>query len=227
MSISVWADWDMPRRDRAQIELRRIPVLRHANGGLALDRFADLTRRGNVAFKGSLKRPPCDGIAIGCTWPELQLFSDILGQLLFGNVGVAVRDRLHARPARRVAALPGFPRDEAFRVRIAVSHYVFLSLLPPIAQASYFLHEIHVAAQRKTLLQCEAGRPIVTSTRSTHFSPNSPSQPKPPRLQTLRRGRIARICAAVRKSMLLSIAVQPKSALGFRVTLKCRIFRRS
>src|SRR6516225_11037572 len=100
----------------------------------ALDRFADLTRGGDVAFKGNLKRPQCDGIAIGCTWPELQFFPDALGQLLFGNVGVAIRDRLHARPARRVAALPGFPRrHEAFSVWIAVSHSVFLSVLAPIA----------------------------------------------------------------------------------------------
>src|SRR6516225_4852520 len=134
MSISVGADWDMARRDRAQIELWRFPLLRHANRGLALDRFADLTRGGDVAFKGNLKRPQCDGIAIGCTWPELQFFPDILGQLLFGNVGVAIRDRLHARPARRVAALPGFPRrHEAFSVWTAVSHSVFLSVLAPIA----------------------------------------------------------------------------------------------
>ena len=76
----------------------------------------------DVAFKGSLKRPQCDGIAIGCTWPDLQFFPDILGQLLFGNMGVAVRDRLHARPARRVAALPGFPRYEplVFGLRLAI-----------------------------------------------------------------------------------------------------------
>src|SRR6516164_7874698 len=112
----------MPRRDRAQIDLWRLPhLLRHANRGLALDRFTDLTRRGDVAFKGSLKRPQCNGIAIGCTWPELKFFPDILGQLLFGNVGVPVRDRLRARPARRIAALPRFPRYEALRVRIAVS----------------------------------------------------------------------------------------------------------
>src|SRR6516164_6935090 len=97
MSISVGADWDMPRRDRAQVNLWRLPLLRHANRGLALDRFADLTRRGDVAIKGSLKRPQCDGIAIGCTRPELQFFPDILGQLLLGNVGVAIRDRLHRR----------------------------------------------------------------------------------------------------------------------------------
>src|SRR5215469_167046 len=137
MSISVGADRDMPRRDRAQVDLWRLPLLRHPNRGLALDRLADLARRGDVAFKGSLKRPQCDGIAIGCTWPELQFFPDILGQLLFGNVGVAIRDRLHARPARRVAALPGFPRYEALRVRIAVGHSVFLSVLAQIAQASY------------------------------------------------------------------------------------------
>src|SRR6516225_4702050 len=127
MSISVGADRDMPRRDRAQIELRRLPhLLRHANRGLALDRFADLARRGDVAFKGGLKRPQSDGIAIRCTWPELQFFPDILGQLLFGNVGIAIRDRLHARPTRRVAALPRFPRrQEAFSVWIAVSHSVF------------------------------------------------------------------------------------------------------
>ena len=53
----------MPRRDRAQMDLWRLPhLLRHANRGLALDRVADLTRRGDVAFKGSLKRPQCDGI---------------------------------------------------------------------------------------------------------------------------------------------------------------------
>src|SRR6516225_2287759 len=136
MSISVGADWDMPRRDRAQIDLWRLPLLRHANRGLALDRFADLTRRGDVAFKGSLKRPQCDGIAIGCTGPELQFFPDILGQLLFGNVGVAVRDRLRARPARRVGALPGFPRYEALRVRNAVSHCVFLTVLAQIDHRS-------------------------------------------------------------------------------------------
>src|SRR6516162_3470681 len=137
MSISVGANWDMPRRDRAQIELWRFPLLRHTNRGLALDRFADLARRGDVAFKGSLKRPQGDGIAIGCTWPELQFFPDILGQLLFGNVSVAIRDRLHARPARRVAALPGFPRHQALGVRIAVGHSVFLSLLAQIARISY------------------------------------------------------------------------------------------
>src|SRR6516162_5974946 len=139
MSISVGADRDMPRRDRAQIDLRRLPLLRHANRGLALDRFADLTRRGDVAFEGSLKRPQCDGIAIGCAWPELQFFPDILGQLLFGNVGVAIRDRLRARPTGRVAALTRFPRrHEALSVWIAVSHSVILSVLAPIAQASYF-----------------------------------------------------------------------------------------
>jgi len=42
----------MPRRDLAQIELRRLPLLRHANRGLALDRFADLARRGDIAFNG-------------------------------------------------------------------------------------------------------------------------------------------------------------------------------
>src|SRR6516225_2673918 len=78
----------------------------------------------------------CDGIAIGCTWPELQFFPDILGQLLLGNVGVAVRDRLRARPARRVAALPGFPRYEALRVRNAVSHCVFLTVLAQIDHRS-------------------------------------------------------------------------------------------
>src|SRR6516165_1569156 len=154
MSISVGADWDMPSRNRAQIDLRRFPLLRHANRGLALDRFADLTRRGDVAVKGSLKRPQSDGIAIRCTWPELQFFPDILGQLLFGNVGIAIRDRLHARPTRRVAALPGFPRYEALRVRVAVSHSVFLSVLAQIAQASYVLPEIHLTVQPETLLQC-------------------------------------------------------------------------
>ena len=45
------------------MDLWRLPhLLRHANRGLALDRVADLTRRGDVAFKGSLKRPQCDGI---------------------------------------------------------------------------------------------------------------------------------------------------------------------
>ena len=62
----------MTIRDRAQIELRRLPLLRHANRGLALDRFADLTHGGDVAFKGGLKRPQCDGIAIGCTCPGRQ-----------------------------------------------------------------------------------------------------------------------------------------------------------
>ena len=38
-----------------------------------------------------------------------------------------------------------------------------------------------------------------------------PSQPKPPRLQTLRRGRIARICAAVCRPRLL--ATMPNSGL--------------
>ena len=47
-------------------------------------------------------------------------------------MGVAVRDRLHARPARRVAALPWFPRYVG--VRIAVSHCVFLSVLAQIGQ---------------------------------------------------------------------------------------------
>src|SRR6516164_10141484 len=137
MSISVGADRDMPRRDRAQIELRRLPhLLRHANRGLALDRFADLARRVDVALKGGLKRPQCDGIAIRRTWPELQFFPDILGQLLFGNVGVAIRDRLRARPARRVAALTGFPRYEALRVRAAVSHCVFLTVLAQIDHRS-------------------------------------------------------------------------------------------
>src|SRR5262249_6093167 len=37
------------------------------------------------------------------------------------------------------------------------------------------------------------------------------SRPKPHRRQTLRRGRIARICAAVGRPMLLAIAVQPKA----------------
>src|SRR5215472_10563645 len=121
----------MTRGDRTQIDLWRFPLLRHTNRGLALDRFADLARRGDVA--GSLKRPQCDGIAIGCTWPELQFFPDILGQLLFGNVGVAIRDRLHARPARQVAALTGLPRrQEALSVWIAVSHSVFLSVIAPI-----------------------------------------------------------------------------------------------
>ena len=67
VELSVGADWDMTIRDRAQIELRRLPLLRHANRGLALDRFADLTHGGDVAFKGGVKRPQCDGIAIGCT----------------------------------------------------------------------------------------------------------------------------------------------------------------
>ena len=52
-----WDGLDMTRRDRTQIDLWRLPLLRHTNRGLALDRFADLTRRGDVAFKGSLKRP--------------------------------------------------------------------------------------------------------------------------------------------------------------------------
>ena len=60
----VGADWDMQRRDRAQIDLWPFPLLGHTNRGLALNRLADLTRRGDVAFKGSLKRPQCDGIAI-------------------------------------------------------------------------------------------------------------------------------------------------------------------
>ena len=51
MSISVGADWDMPRRDRAQIELRRLPLLLCVDRGLALDRFADLTSRARVAVK--------------------------------------------------------------------------------------------------------------------------------------------------------------------------------
>ena len=73
------------RRHGAHVELRRLPLLRHANRGLALDRFADLARRSDIPFKGGLKRAQCDGIAIGCTWPELQFFPDILGQLFFGN----------------------------------------------------------------------------------------------------------------------------------------------
>ena len=54
------------------------------------------------------------------------------------------------RDARRVAALSGFQRCEALRVRIAVSHSVFLSLIAQIAHASYFLSEIHLAVQRET-----------------------------------------------------------------------------
>jgi hypothetical protein len=42
-----------------------------------------------------------------------------------------------------------------------------------------------------------------------------PSQPKPLRLQTLRRGRIARICVALCRPMFLSIAVQPKGHWDF------------
>jgi hypothetical protein len=53
---------------------------------VALPSIASRTSRcrGDVAFKGGLKRPQCDGIAIGCARPKLQFFPDILGQLLFG-----------------------------------------------------------------------------------------------------------------------------------------------
>jgi hypothetical protein len=54
MSISVGTDRDMPRRDRAQVELRRLPLLRNANRGLALDRFADLTR----GMRDGLRKTP-------------------------------------------------------------------------------------------------------------------------------------------------------------------------
>ena len=48
--VSVGADLNMPRRDRAQIDLRRLPhLLRYANRGLALDCFADLACRSDVA----------------------------------------------------------------------------------------------------------------------------------------------------------------------------------
>jgi len=127
----------MPRDDAAQIELWRLPLLSHANRSLALDRFSDLTRRNDVAVKGSLKRPQCDGIAIGCTCPELQFFLDMRGQFLLGNIGVAIRDGLRARPALAVAALPGFPRrHEGFSVWTVVSHSVFLSVLAPIDHRS-------------------------------------------------------------------------------------------
>jgi len=53
---------------------------------------------------------------------------------------------------RRVAALPGLPRRlEAFSVWITVRHSVFLSVLAPIDQASYFLPEIYLTAQPETL----------------------------------------------------------------------------
>ena len=52
-------------------------------------------------------------------------------------------------------------------------------------------------------------------------------QPKTHRLQTLRLGQIARICAAACRPMLLATAVRLQGAVGFRVTLKCRILRRS
>ena len=88
-------------------------------------------------------------------------------------MGVAVRDRLHARPARRVAALPGFPRHETLRVRIAIGHSVFLSLLAQIAQPSYFLPEIHRAAQRETsVLGAEQGIPGICCSRLSNISNN-------------------------------------------------------
>ena len=126
----------MPRDDAAQIELWRLPLLSHANRSLALDRFSDLTRRNDVAVKGSLKRPQCDGIAIGCACPELQFFLD-MRQFLLGNIGVAIRDGLRARPALGVATLPGFRRPhEGFSVWTMVSHSVFLSVLAPIDHRS-------------------------------------------------------------------------------------------
>src|SRR5215467_14416081 len=109
----------MPRDDLVESELWRLPLLPHADRGLALDRFPDLTRRNDVAVKGSLKRPQCDGIAIGGTCPELHFFLDMRGQLLLGNIGVAIGDGLYVRPTRWVAALSGSPRYEAPCVRIA------------------------------------------------------------------------------------------------------------
>lgn len=53
--ISVGADWDMPRGDRAQIDLGRLPLLLHTNRGLPLDRFADLASRTRVAGKRRAK----------------------------------------------------------------------------------------------------------------------------------------------------------------------------
>jgi len=78
----------MPRRDRAQIELRRLPLLLCVDHGLALDRFADLTSRAPVAVKRRAKLHERKRVAIGRAGFEAELLSDVLGQLLFGNIGV-------------------------------------------------------------------------------------------------------------------------------------------
>src|SRR6516164_3647915 len=139
MSISVGADWDMPCRDRAQIDLWRLPLLIRVNRGLALNRFADLTSRARVAVKRRAKLHKRKRIAISRTGFQAELLSNAVGQRHFAHELIAPGYGFAPRPTRRVAALPGFPRrHESFSVWIAVRHSVFLSVLAPIAQASYF-----------------------------------------------------------------------------------------
>src|SRR5215472_9610112 len=108
--------------NRADIDSDRWPFLVRANCALAFDCLSDLTRCGDVAFKGSVKRLQCDGISVGCTWLEFQFLLDTLGQLHFGDVGVSVRDRLSSRPATRVTTLSGLPG--LIRPRLCDSGYL-------------------------------------------------------------------------------------------------------
>jgi hypothetical protein len=59
---------------------------------------------------------------------------------------------LHARPTGRVAALSGFPRCEALRVRIAVSHFSVSFTVSTDSPGFVFLPEIDPAVQREMLM---------------------------------------------------------------------------
>ena len=58
------------------------------------------------------------------------------------------QDRFCVRPARRATVLAGFPRCEAPRVRIAVSHFSISFTLSTDSQASYFF-DLAVQADRE------------------------------------------------------------------------------
>ena len=65
----------MPRRDRAQIDLWRLPFLLRVNRGLALNRFADLTSRARIAVKRRAKLHERKRVAIGRTGLQAELLS--------------------------------------------------------------------------------------------------------------------------------------------------------
>jgi hypothetical protein len=65
----------MPRWDRAQIDLWRLPFLLRVNRGLALNGFADLTSRARIAVKRRAKLHERKRVAIGRTGLQAELLS--------------------------------------------------------------------------------------------------------------------------------------------------------